>query len=218
MGAIAFSPMARRSAARPLASDLPVGRAGVARSRRGEFEDRLRGVLKSLYTTALSYTHDRDDAEDLVQECVLRAFRSFDQYQDGTSFKAWTLRILTNLCINRFHQTRKDLEQVGYDDVEREAELAGSRLQSPANEPGAELFDRLLPEEMQRAVGALSPEFRAVVMLCDVQELTYQETAAVLGVPIGTVRSRLFRARRLLRVSLLEYARQRGLIPEQDRG
>ncbi|MCC7495143.1 MAG: sigma-70 family RNA polymerase sigma factor [Fimbriimonadaceae bacterium] len=202
-------------AARPTAD-----RAGEARlqQRRQEFEQRLQAVLKPLYLTALTYEPRPEDAEDLVQEVVLRAWRSYDRFEPGTSFKAWVLRILTNHCINRFHRAQRQVQEVRYEDAERPAELAGSRLQGRRSEPEAELYDGLLDEEVQAALAALPEEFRVAVVLADVQELSYLEMAQVLEVPLGTVRSRLSRGRRLLRAALTPYALRRGLIREDDLG
>ncbi|NUP99412.1 MAG: sigma-70 family RNA polymerase sigma factor [Armatimonadetes bacterium] len=188
------------------------------KTRRAEFEAHIEPLLKPLYNTALSYVRNPAEAEDAVQDAVVRAYRAYDQFVPGTNFKAWVFRILTNHCINRFRREERGLEAVGYEDVEREAELAGSRLVPSSTDPDAALFDQMLDQEIQQALSSLPPEFRIVVVLSDLQEYTYQEIADILEVPIGTVRSRLFRARRLMRRALEKYALERGLIRESDVG
>lgn len=196
-----------------------MGKPGVGRERqRQEFEALLAPLLKPLYNAALSFTRHPAEAEDAVQEAVLRAYRSFDQFERGTNFKAWVFRILTNHCINRFRRAERGVDAVGYEDVEREAELAGSREQSPTVAPETAVFDGLLGEEVQTAVASLPEEFRVVVILSDLQDYTYREIADYLGIPIGTVRSRLFRGRRMLRELLATYARDRGIVREADHG
>lgn len=187
-------------------------------SRRDEFEALLEPLLRGLYNAALGYVRDRAEAEDAVQETVLRAYRSFDQWERGTNFRAWVFRILTNYCINRFRSRERGVDAVAFDEVEREAELAGSELVSSATQPDAAVFDGLLGEEVQRAIETLPMEFRAVLLLSDVHEYSYREIADILGIPIGTVRSRLFRARRMMRDELAGYARERGVIREGEDG
>ena len=208
----------------PLVGATASGRWGVRRptpaaaadARRAEFEALVQPLLKPLYHAALGYVRHPTEAEDVVQDAVLRAYRAFDRFERGTNFKAWLFRILTNLCINRFRSAEHRVEVVGYEEVEREAELAGSQQGPPSGAPEVAVFDQLLDEEIQEAIAALSPEFRAVVILSDLREFTYRETAQLLDIPIGTVRSRLFRARRLLRDALAGYARERGVIREAD--
>lgn len=185
-------------------------------AKRREFESLIEPLLKPLYNTALGYVRNPVEAEDAVQETVLRAYRSFHQFKAGTNFKAWVFRILTNHCINRFRRKERGPDAVGFDEVEREAELAGSQQQSDTVSPDAALFESMLDEEVQTALNELPIEFRTVVVLSDVRDFTYQEIADILQIPIGTVRSRLFRGRRLLRESLEKYARERGLIRETD--
>lgn len=187
-------------------------------SRRQDFDALVQPLLRPLYNAALGYVRDPVEAEDAVQETVVKAYRSFDQFQQGTNFKAWVFRILTNHCINRFRRSERQPDAVAFDDVEREAELAGSELLSAVTLPDAALMESMLDEEVQLALAKLPDEFRKVVVLSDIQDYTYREIAQILGVPIGTVRSRLFRGRRLLRESLGQYARERGLIEETDLG
>lgn len=187
--------------------------AGVSRE---QFEALIRPLLKPLYNAALGFVRNPADAEDAVQDTILRAYRSFDQFEAGTNFKAWVFRILTNHCINRFRQREREPDAVAYDDVEREAEQTASGEVSATALPEPALFDRMLDEDVQKALDALPLEFRLVVVLSDLQEYTYREIADILGIPIGTVRSRLFRGRRLLRAALAEYALERGMIQESD--
>lgn len=209
----------RRRLPAELGSQGVKGKSGAGRERqRQEFEALLTPLLKPLYNAALGFTRHPSEAEDAVQETVLRAYRSFDQFERGTNFKAWVFRILTNHCINRFRRKERGVDAVGYDDVEREAELAGSREQSPSVAPETAVFDGLLGEEVQSAIATLPEEFRVVVILSDLQDYTYREIADFLSIPIGTVRSRLFRGRRLLRELLDEYARERGIVREADHG
>lgn len=186
------------------------------RDRRAEFEQLVQPLLRPLYNAALGYVRNPTEAEDAVAETVLRAYRAFDQFAAGTNFKAWVFRILTNHCINRFRSAERGPEAVAYEAVEREAEAAASARQPAGLEPEPALFDDLLGEEIQAALARLPAEFRTVVILSDVREFTYQEIADVLDIPLGTVRSRLFRGRRLLREMLADYARERGLVRETD--
>jgi len=209
----------RRRTPAELGSEGVNGKSAVGReAQRQEFEALLAPLLKPLYNTALGFTRHPTEAEDAVQETVLRAYRSFDQYRRGTNFKAWVFRILTNHCINRFRRKERGLDAVGFEEVEREAELAGSREQSPSVAPETALFDGLLGEEVQTAIASLPEEFRVVVILSDLQDYTYREIADFLGIPIGTVRSRLFRGRRMLRDLLETHAREHGIVREADHG
>lgn len=176
----------------------------------------MQPLLRQLYHTARHYTRQPEDAEDLVQDTIVRAYRAFDEFEPGTNFKAWVFRILTNLCINHHRRREHGPQQVAYEEVERDAETASSVHQSATALPSAALLEQVMDEEVEEAVGRLPVEFRSVVLLSDVQDLTYQEIATILGIPIGTVRSRLFRARRLLREALLDYALERGMVKESD--
>ncbi|MBI2299142.1 MAG: sigma-70 family RNA polymerase sigma factor [Armatimonadetes bacterium] len=190
----------------------------TAGARRDEFDRLIAPLLKPLYNSALGFVRDPSEAEDAVMDTVVRAYRSFDQFERGTNFKAWVFRILTNHCINRFRRREREPDAVAYDDVEREAEMLASQQQSPSVLPDEALLGRMLDEEVLEAVKGLPEEFRAVVVLSDLQEYTYREIADILAIPIGTVRSRLFRGRRLLQKALAGYAVERGLIQEADLG
>ncbi|MBU3742364.1 MAG: sigma-70 family RNA polymerase sigma factor [Candidatus Kapabacteria bacterium] len=165
--------------------------------------------MQALFNFAVRLCRDSDDAADLVQETYLKAFRFFDKFERGTNCKAWLFRILKNSYINRYRKTSKEPDVVGYDVVEDFYET----IRDPnvaASAPEEEVFANAMDDEVARAIEALPEEFRTVVILCDIEQFTYEEIAEFVDCPIGTVRSRLHRARKMLASSLFEYARQRG--------
>jgi RNA polymerase sigma-70 factor (ECF subfamily) len=164
----------------------------------------------NLFNFALKLTGDSDDAEDLVQETYLRAFRFFDKFQEGTNCKAWLFRILKNLFINRYKQIQNSPEKIDYEDVEYFYENAKP---SSANDSylTRELFENLLNDDITAAINELSVEFRTVIILSDIEDMTYEEIAEFIDCPIGTVRSRLHRARKMLYAKLHPYAKAKGL-------
>ncbi len=166
---------------------------------------------------ALSFTCDEADADDLVQETFLKAYEAWDTYTPGTECRGW----LFTICRHTFYRRRRREErQVTCDDPELEA-LAAAAVHASARQGGyADLFTRFdLSDAIDRAIAALPEAFRDVVLLIDVHDQSYQDAAATLGVPIGTVRSRLFRARRLLQEALISHARDAGLVhPQLDAG
>lgn len=169
--------------------------------RRDEFETTAMPFARPLYATALRLTGRAEDALDVVQETFLRAYRTFGNFRMGTNPKAWLFTILRSVSANRYRRERRQPLMVPLEDLEERF----GRLAS-AGPPIAELG----PEEVGRAVAALAEEFRLAVLLVDVEGLTYEEAAAVLGCPVGTVRSRLSRARRTLFVELRDYAEKAG--------
>lgn len=165
--------------------------------------------MQALYNFAVRLCRDSEDAADLVQETFLKAFRFFDKFERGTNCKAWLFRILKNSYINRYRKTSKEPDVVGYDVVEdfyetiRDPNIAVSA-------PEDEVFSNAMDDEVARAIEELPEEFRTVVILCDIEEFTYEEIAEFVDCPIGTVRSRLHRARKMLASRLYDYARERG--------
>ena len=183
--------------------------------RREEFEQVALPHLNPLFNLALSLTRNRKDAEDLVQETFLRAFRFFDSYEPGTQIKAWLFRILRNAFINRYRAAKVRPEGVPFEKVEsvyeRMIEESFLHAHQPPS-PERALVDGVLDDEIRQAMGRLPEEYRSVVLMALVEEMSYKEIASALSVPLGTVMSRLHRGRKLLQVSLLEYARKRGII------
>lgn len=189
-------------------------KTGLITEKHKEFEHEALPHSDLLYNYALRMTNNRADADDLLQETFLKAFRFWDKYEKGTNIRAWLFRIMKNSYINRYRKDSKEPETVEYD------ELTGSR--PDIREAGTDASDlqtaverTLLDDDVAEAVAALPEEFRTVVILCDIEGLSYEEIAQFVDCPLGTVRSRLHRGRKLLRLQLLEYAKKRGYVPER---
>jgi RNA polymerase sigma-70 factor (ECF subfamily) len=181
-------------------------------AKRTAFEAEALVHLEGVYRYALSLTHDRAEAEDLTQDTFLRAFRHWDQYTPGTNARAW----LFTICRNLFRRRRERQAREEPTDAAELESLAAGALQTSAvpAEAGESFFEAPeLDDVMRKELDNLPEEFREVVVLSDLQDQSYADIAAVLGVPLGTVKSRLFRGRRLLQEKLVEYARDAGLLP-----
>lgn len=181
---------------------------------RTEFEREAMPHLDALFGTAIRLTRNEKDAEDLVQDALLRAYRFWHHFEPGTNCKAWLFRILTNAFINRYHKGRReqDLTKVVAEDATLTEELHSRESQARARDPEGTLLGAALSEDVQRALDALPIHFRLPVILCDVQELSYKEIAEALECPVGTVMSRLHRGRRLLAKELRGYATELGIV------
>jgi RNA polymerase sigma-70 factor (ECF subfamily) len=189
----------------------PTAREEAESSPRGRpaFEEVLLGQLDSLFAFANRLVRGRrEEAEELVQEACVRAFRKYDTLRAPEKFKAWLFQILVNTYINEMHRHSREPPTV---DVElSEALLTSSDKQTPEQE----LFAQVLDSEVQEALDALPVEFRTVVWLSDVEEMSYREICEIMNCPPGTVASRIYRGHSMLREQLREYARQRGLMSE----
>jgi RNA polymerase sigma-70 factor (ECF subfamily) len=173
---------------------------------RAEFEQEALRHLSELRATALRFARNERDAEDLVQETLLRAFSAWESFQAGTNCRAWLFRILTNNFINEYRRIARERIWAWHD----EPFVSASRRHAAQN-PEATLFERLLGDEVVSALSELPDEFRRVVILADLEGLSYREVATKLGCPLGTVMSRLYRARRILEAELWDYARELGI-------
>ncbi|MFQ5850073.1 MAG: sigma-70 family RNA polymerase sigma factor [Candidatus Binatia bacterium] len=182
---------------------------------KAEFERVALPHLSHLYTSAFYLTKERAEAEDLIQETYLRAFRFFDKFQPGTNCRAWLLSILRNLFINRYRQKRQEPEMVDWENIDQvyDSMVEQGEKAEKANPEGL-LFSQLMDEEVEKALWELPEEFRTAIVLVDIQELSYEEAAKVMECPVGTVRSRVSRGRRILQVALRDYALERRLIKE----
>jgi RNA polymerase sigma-70 factor (ECF subfamily) len=166
--------------------------------------------MDDVYTAALYLTRNREAAEDLLQETFLRAYRFWEKFTPGTNCKAWLLTILQNLFRNRYRERQREAVTLEFDETLFDPDSVPDPSPERAN-PEERLFSVLLDGEVESALSQLPQDFLEVVLLIDVQELTYEEAAKVLDCPIGTVRSRLSRGRRLLHHLLLDYANARGV-------
>lgn len=155
---------------------------------------------------------DEARAEDLVQETMLKAWRSWDTYDLGTNCRAWLMTILRNTFINEFRQQKRRPDPVDYDDVEERPVWA----QLKEEDPSGEFFGRIIDDRVVDAIENLEDEFRVTLVLSDLEGLGYQEIAEQLEIPVGTVKSRLYRARRRLQNELYEYARSMGYLSGDD--
>jgi RNA polymerase sigma-70 factor (ECF subfamily) len=177
--------------------------------RQQEFEVEALPHTDLLYNYALRMTSNPADADDLVQETFLKAYRFWDKYEKGTNIKAWLFRIMKNSFINRYRRESKEPDTVDYEEVQNFYNTIRNDV-TESNDPHESAFGHLLDDDVAEAVSSLPEDFRTVVILCDIEGLTYEEIAEFLAVPLGTVRSRLHRGRSLLRANLRGYAKDRG--------
>ena len=176
------------------------------------FEKELLPQIDSLYNLAYRLTLDEDDSKDLVQETYFKAYRFIDSYQSGTNARAWLFRILKNSFINEFRKKIKQPQKIDYNEIE-----------ANYNRESGDVFDKnividlrietvqdMIGDEITNALNSLDVDFRTVIILCDLEGFTYDEIAKILDIPIGTVRSRLHRARNILKEILKKYAKKMG--------
>ncbi|HUA34747.1 MAG TPA: sigma-70 family RNA polymerase sigma factor [Candidatus Binataceae bacterium] len=185
---------------------------GGTPDRRGRFEQEALPHLDALYTMAVRLSRNPDDANDLVQETILRAYRFFDQFENGTNCRAWLLTILFNNFRNGYRRATREQPAASTEDFDRRVEAESLHGDVPNGDPQVMLSAVGMDREVEAALDALPPEFREVLLLVDVQELSYQEISKVLNIPIGTVKSRVSRGRAILREALTNYAKERGIL------
>jgi RNA polymerase sigma-70 factor (ECF subfamily) len=192
---------------------------GAASTRERQFTDQAFQHMGALYSAALRMTRSPADAEDLVQETYLKAYRSWHSYQQGTNLKAWLYRILTNTFINSYRSKKRRPEQTDLDEVEDlylYRRLGGLEAAAASRSAEDDVMDLFTDSEVKGAVEALPDQFRMAVLLADVEGFSYKEIAEILDVPIGTVMSRLHRGRKALQKALFDFGTQRGLVGDRD--
>jgi RNA polymerase sigma-70 factor (ECF subfamily) len=186
------------------------------------FQEDALPLLDPLYAAGLRMTRNPADAEDLVQETMLRAYRAFNRFEEGTNLKAWLFRILTNAYINTYRKKQREPRKVSQDEVEEFDLYRQLKDHDPdmAITPETIVLDRLVDSDVLEAIDDLPEQFRLAVVLSDVEGFSYAEMAEIMDVPLGTVMSRLHRGRKTLQKRLWDVARDRGIVkgPRQDDG
>src|SRR5262245_50486499 len=182
-------------------------------SNRSEFEALTLEHMDALYGAALRLTRSPKDAEDLVQDTYLKAFRFFDSFERGTNIKAWLFKILTNTFINKYRRKvkEKEMAEAPAEDVMLDKFVSSEQVRA-LQDPEGDFFSKLLSDEVVDALDQVPVDFRMVVILADIQDFSYKEIAEIVGCPVGTVMSRLFRGRRILQKHLYDYAIREGVI------
>lgn len=181
----------------------------VTPEQRKVFETELLPHIDSLYNFAFHLCYNDEDANDLVQEAYLKAFRFIDKYIQGTNAKAWLFKILKNAFINQYRKKAKRPSRIDYEEIisYQDADEAGY---SEFTDLRQEIFETMMGDEVTVAINNLPIDFRTVILLCDVEGFTYEEISKIIDIPIGTVRSRLHRARNMLKEKLKDYAETLG--------
>lgn len=173
------------------------------------FETEFYPHMDALYNFGYKLTFDEDDANDLVQDTYLKAFRFIESYQKGTNAKAWLFRIMKNSFINDYRKKTREPNKVDYQEVEEfyNNDIGGM---SRTVDLRVEMFKNLIGDEVSQALNSIPVDFRLIILLCDIEQFTYEEISKIVDIPIGTVRSRLHRARNMLKEKLVDYAKKFG--------
>lgn len=173
------------------------------------FNEEFMPHVRAMYNFAHRLTYDEDDAKDLVQDTFMKSYRFINSFHQGTNAKAWLFRIMKNSFINDFRKKSKQPTKVDYQEVEGYYNSEGTQ-KSVTTDLRVDTVKNLIGDEITNALAALDVDFRTVIILCDLEGFTYEEMAKILDIPIGTVRSRLHRARNLLKEKLQSYAQSMG--------
>jgi RNA polymerase sigma factor (sigma-70 family) len=173
------------------------------------FEKELLPHVSALQTFAYHLTYNQNDADDLVQETYMKAYRFIDKYEKGTNAKAWLFKILKNAYINEYRKKVRQPNKVDFEEITAYHDTDDDNL-TGYSDLREEIFLNMMGDEVTTAINSLPLDFRTVILLCDIEGFTYEEIASIIDVPIGTVRSRLFRARNMLKEKLVDYAKKFG--------
>lgn len=173
------------------------------------FEEEFLPLIDALYTFAYHLTYNEADANDLVQDTYLKAYRFIDKYVEGTNAKAWLFKILKNAFINNYRKKSKAPTRVDYEELINFHSEEDTQYSS-YSDLREEMYEQMIGDEVTNAINILPVDFRVVILLCDIEGFTYEEIAKILDIPIGTVRSRLHRARNMLKQQLSSYAASLG--------
>ncbi len=193
----------------------PIRRELTDDERRARFEVEVLPLLDRLYSAALRYTRDRTDAEDLVQETMAKAFRSFHQYRPGTNLRAWLYRILHTTYISQYRKAQRRPQESLQEEID-DFSLYDEVQRAGGGSVEREVLARISADEVKEALAALPESFRLAVYLADVEGFAYREIAEIMQTPVGTVMSRLHRGRKALQKALSPYAKAHGLLATDD--
>ncbi len=182
------------------------------RDKRESFEREAIPHTDSLYRTALRMTKNVSDAEDLVQEALVKAYRFWDRFEPGTNSRAWLFKIMTNIFINEYRSKSRSPMAVNVDDIDDNFLYGQLAVTPPGDNPEQQLFAKIFDDDVKKAIEELPEDFRLVVMLSFLEGFSYQEIAEITDLQLGTVKSRLHRGRKLLQKKLFEYAVKNGYI------
>jgi len=180
--------------------------------KRQAFEKEALPHMDALYRTALRMTKNVGDAEDLVQEALVKAYRFWDKFETGSNCRAWLFKIMTNVFINEYRSKSRSPMSVNVDDIDDNYLYGQLAANSDGDNPEKELFAKMLDDDVKKAIDELPEDFRIVVVLSFIEGFSYQEIAEIADLQLGTVKSRLHRGRKLLQKELLEYAIKKGII------
>jgi len=184
---------------------------------RARFASDAMPFAENLYAAAMRMTRNPADAEDLVQETFLKAYRAYDSFQEGTNLKAWLYRILTNTYINAYRARKRRPEETDLEDVEDlylYHRLGGLEAAQAGRSAEEEVLDRITDDDVKQAIESLPEQFRLAVVLSDIEGFSYKEIAEIMGTPLGTVMSRLHRGRRAMQRTLLELQLKKASVGE----
>ena len=188
--------------------------AGNQLDKRTAFETEALPHLDALYRTALRMTRNQSDAEDLVQEAIIKAYRFWDKFEQGSNCRAWLFRIMTNIFINDYRAKSRAPVSVNVDEIDDDFLYGQLARKGEDDNPETRLFAKLFDDDVKKAIEELPEDFRMVVVLSFLEQFSYQEIADIMGLQLGTVKSRLHRGRKLLQKELLEYAVKNGYIKD----
>ncbi|RKX23563.1 MAG: RNA polymerase subunit sigma-24 [Candidatus Zixiibacteriota bacterium] len=173
--------------------------------------------MEALLRTALRMTRNQGDAEDLVQEAIVKAYRNWDKFEPGTNCRAWLFRIMTNIFINEYRSKSRSPVSIDVDDIDENYLYGQLASLGPENNPERELFNKILDDDIKKTIDELPDDFKMVVVLSFIEDFSYQEIADIMDLQLGTVKSRLHRGRKLLQKQLYDYAVKNGYIKERTR-
>ncbi len=189
--------------------------------RRSDFSEEALPEMDAIYRFALRLAGSPDAAEDLTQETYLRAYRSWDSFTRGTRIRSWLFTICRNVHLRKFDRARRHdeiLVEVAEEDPRQISREAGVFMATRDRDPEGAFWDQIVDAQILEAIDKLPPHFREAVVLCDLEDLSYEEIGQVVGIPVGTVKSRVFRARRILQERLHAYAVGTGILPPAREG